>query len=94
MIWVLAIAVFIGAFIISVAPTGRLGYEDRHLPDEETRGVSIFPTVILIPRCGVGAAWVADRLAGDVMVLLVFVAYAFLVLDALGELIYWARKDD
>ena len=42
------IAVFIGAIVISLAPTGKLGYEDRDVPDDQKRGVSIFPGIVVI----------------------------------------------
>lgn len=88
----IAAAVFIGAFIIGVAPTGRLGYEDRDLPDEEKRGVSFVPVLVVIPLFVGGLVWVADLLLGQIGVIAVLILYALVVCWAIGDFVYWARK--
>ena len=60
---ILPCAIFVSWFAFLLAPAGRLAIEDeqRNVPKEKRRGVSIFPGIPVLPLVAWGAAVSVDH---------------------------------
>jgi hypothetical protein len=78
---------FIAWFFVVITPLGPLGYQDRALPAEKRRGVSIFPGWPLLPLLFLAPM---PLLGGQHLVTrIISWLHAVLLVGALAYLAYW-----
>jgi len=79
-------------FIILIAPASKLAYEDRDLPEDKKRGVSILPGLPIMPIFVGIFAYFSNRYLSTWVAIGILGVNAALAVWALADIVYWARK--
>ncbi len=78
--------------IIVIAPGFKTAYDDRDLPEDKKRGVSIFPGIPFMPILVGMIAYLSNRYLSIWIALGILAVNAALAAWALAYGVYWLRK--
>jgi hypothetical protein len=86
------IGILLGWIIISLAPAAKLGYEDRKLPEESRRGVSIFPVIPFAPAIVIGIYFSLQAYTLNLIAVILLIAQGVILVYSVIYIAYWMRR--